>query len=205
MRAAISDRGKPTSTRDRRPGGTAVRKFDGARAWAASSAFAALALVTGGCAVDDRGMVRVRRFQNATCRAVELDAWGVHVVTRGYDAGVSIGHSRKVYYFARTDTAAPPGPPTTRATQPVAGAVEVAPLPETSEHFSLGQLGDPLVISSRQAGAGVAAHARQVGAHVGISVADGVIVPLTFDGLIVILGDPARPENSHVYIKEMRK
>jgi hypothetical protein len=60
-----------------------------------------LSLALGGCAVDDRGLVRVRHYDGETARMVALDAWGVHVITGASDAGVTLGHSQRTYVFAK--------------------------------------------------------------------------------------------------------
>ncbi len=49
-----------------------------------------VAVLNGGCAVNDIGLVRVRRFENESASVVSLESWGAHLLTAAGDAGLTL-------------------------------------------------------------------------------------------------------------------
>lgn len=60
-----------------------------------------LCLIGNGCAINDHGFVKVERFENASAVVVGLRAYGIHLLTKPYDAGLVIGRSKRIYVFPK--------------------------------------------------------------------------------------------------------
>jgi len=67
----------------------------------------ALGLVTffsallSGCSINGLGMVDVQHYENETLHAVEIDAWGGHLSTIQEDAGMTLGHTKRIYLYPK--------------------------------------------------------------------------------------------------------
>ncbi len=65
----------------------------------------ALLVSSTACAIDTHGLARVSMLENATTRVLRVEAWGAHWITHPADAGLTLGHSRREYIYAREPAA----------------------------------------------------------------------------------------------------
>lgn len=61
-----------------------------------------LCIVTlNGCALDDIGLVKVRRFENETMFMIRKEAWGAYLSTEAVDGGFMIGHMTRIFLYPK--------------------------------------------------------------------------------------------------------
>lgn len=54
-----------------------------------------------GCAIDDKGLVTVKHFENKTVHMVKLKSFGFFISTKKADAGLSIGFTERSYFYPK--------------------------------------------------------------------------------------------------------
>ena len=132
------------------------------RALIATGAAWLLGAACAGCTVNGRPLVGPdprRYFENATRtgRSVMIDAWGINLSTIDGDAGLTVGRTRRTYYFAGPrSNQAPIGP--TGHLSGGAGDLRLA----TTRPFDLGAAA-PLAVRARNDG--VSLGAGMAGVH----------------------------------------
>jgi hypothetical protein len=156
----------------------------------------------GGCAVDDRGLLDCRWFANDTVWVVAIKAWGVHVTTNRSDAGVTIGHSVKLYGFPRSatdpDDVGGSGDPLGR---PLTRGMRLCEVTDPREWPDLSDLGEPLLIVRRDVGVILRCHAHETGLTIGARTHAALRLPVERDGVLVLAVDPDVPDSTQMYWK----
>ncbi|MGZ8190754.1 MAG: hypothetical protein ACXWTS_05935 [Methylococcaceae bacterium] len=65
------------------------------------SIIAAFFLSVTGCAINDRGMVSVRFFENESSYLLTLESWGGYLSTRQADGGLTLGHAERIFIYPK--------------------------------------------------------------------------------------------------------
>lgn len=149
------------------------------------------------CSVNDVGLVRVRHLESDSARVVRLEAWGVQILARSEDAGITLGHSDRTYVFAREGQHGVSLPLSVLAADSEARRlrpVACDPCP------GLGSLGRSLAQITRTTGVRFDANPARVGLALGFQT--GAALRLRLDEPIVLFmkSDPENPEAGEVYI-----
>ena len=146
--------------------------------WPLHSAVVLAVLLNGGCAVNDLGLVRVRRFQNESAYVVSLESWGAHLLTAAGDAGLTIGWTRRVYVFPRaeSDVAVP--------LDVLTDEDKLKPTPCESCP-PIWTLGDPVFHAGTTVGATIDTNRRRMGSSLGYSQRAAIELPA--DGTTVMV------------------
>lgn len=156
-----------------------------------------LLLMLPGCAINGRGLLARRcYFQNDTTQAVQIDARGISLITAPFDSGITIGRSRKTYYWPRPTAQAGP------ATRPAPPSDLPVPLRQ-ADPFSWGGR-RPLAIASYSEGVALDASQSRVGLTIGVRSSAILRVHNTFDGSFAIAGPIHDPAGCRFFFKEER-
>jgi hypothetical protein len=159
-------------------------------------------LVLAGCAIDDRGVVERRWFASDTAWIVTLEAWGVHVTTNRFDAGITIGRSQRLYGFARAPI---DDQELDRRTAPLGflmnGGAALREVTNPRARPELADLGDPLMIVRRDAGVILRCDTTDAGVTIGARTHAAIHLPLERDGVLVLAVDPDVPESIQMHWK----
>ncbi|MDD1633810.1 MAG: hypothetical protein LUP91_16595, partial [Methylococcaceae bacterium] len=54
-----------------------------------------------GCGVNDKGLVRVRYFENESSYLLTQEAWGGYLSTRQADGGLTLGHAKRTLIYPK--------------------------------------------------------------------------------------------------------
>ena len=54
-----------------------------------------------GCSVNGVGMVDVQHYENDSIHMVQMEAWGGHLSTNQADAGITLGHAKRLYLYPK--------------------------------------------------------------------------------------------------------
>lgn len=64
----------------------------------------ALFIPFAGCAINDKGLVSVRYFENGSCYLLTQESWGVYLSTRQSDGGLTLGHAKRIMIYPKPGT-----------------------------------------------------------------------------------------------------
>lgn len=53
------------------------------------------------CALNEYGLVKVSRFENASSQAIELKSCGLHLITAHVESSLTIGCSKRIYVYSK--------------------------------------------------------------------------------------------------------
>lgn len=170
------------------------------RGWGAAPCVAGLPLLLalcGGCAFNDHGLVSTRHFQNQTVYAIELQTFGVHVLTVPGDSGLSIGSSKRLYFFRRDEKSAPTDQPLD-----LSPPEPLAPVPE-QERKSLSSMGSPLAVMHETAGISIDAGSLGLGLQVGWDQRAALLLPMDSNCVLYLVVNNCDPALSAARLQEV--
>jgi len=150
-----------------------------------------------GCSVNDLGLVRVRHLESDSARVVRLDAWGLQILTRAEDAGLTLGPSERMYVFPKATDSAARLPLSVLVERAGAGRLHPAtcdPCP------GLRALGSSLAWTTRTTGIRVDANGRRIGVMLGLQTRAALRLPLDAPTVLLLKSHPNDPEAGEVYI-----
>jgi hypothetical protein len=149
-----------------------------------------------GCAVNDRGLVTTRLYENDTAYVLRLEAWGGHLITNVVDAGLTIGRSRRLYVYPKPRPAGPP-----LAAPPVFPSNTDTRLREveTEARAGLPVLGDPVALVTEDAGLALHLNRLRTGIMLGARSARALLVPRDFNGVFLFQYDSENRNKTDVY------
>jgi len=61
----------------------------------------ALLVPFAGCAINDKGLVKVRYFENESCYLLTQESWGGYLSTRQSDGGLTLGHAKRIMIYPK--------------------------------------------------------------------------------------------------------
>lgn len=132
-----------------------------------------------GCAINDRGLVRVDRYENSFGHYVRTRVWGIDVVTVRSDEGVVVGYSDRAYFFPKSIA----GGEVQR--NPSMAEVLREPMPRVGGgKCDLNELGTPMVIRTVDVGVAIRLGAARVGMTLGMNA--NTRVRLHRDGTVIL-------------------
>lgn len=67
------------------------------RFWLIGSVF----LIIEGCAINDKGLITLRYFENASSYLVAQESWGGYLSTRQTDGGLTLGYETRIRVFPK--------------------------------------------------------------------------------------------------------
>ncbi len=159
-----------------------------------------LGLSVVGCAINDRGLVRVRHWEAPGGRVVQLDGWGVHLTTLAADRGITLGRSSRTYFCPTAETlqsgSVDAGDLLSRIADSTVKPVDPGSAPALSE------LESPVAVISRSTGLVVDVNSFRTGLSLGVRTFGGVILPQDFEGLVWLHYRSEHPEESSIFVQE---
>ncbi|MGH8525556.1 MAG: hypothetical protein ACREXY_15545 [Gammaproteobacteria bacterium] len=159
--------------------------------------FALILCLCTGCAVNDRGLVTTRLYENDTAYVLRLKAWGGHLITNTVDAGVTIGRSRRLYVYPK------PRPTGAQLTVPPvfpSGAdTHLREVRGTEARARLGALSDPVALVTEDAGLALHLNRLRTGVLLGARSASALLVPRDFNGVFLFKYDSENSNETNVY------
>ena len=60
-----------------------------------------LIISVNGCAVNDKGLVNVRYFENESSYLITQESWGGYLSTRQADGGLTLGHAKRTMIYPK--------------------------------------------------------------------------------------------------------
>jgi hypothetical protein len=170
---------------------------------------AGLLLAAGGCTVNGAGVAvggGVRYYANdaGTGRGVAIDVWGVNVSTVEGDGGITVGRTRRAYYFAggaSNGLTAPTTRPGDSAGGHLSGSAERLRL-KPAARFDWGAA-RPLVVRGRSDGVSAGAGAAGATVTVGVRAFDAVRLPADSNLLMFLRTDGRRPDGDVFHVMEV--
>jgi hypothetical protein len=63
--------------------------------------FGLLIILPAGCAINDKGLVSARYFENESCYLLTQESWGGYLSTRQTDAGLTLGHTKRIMLYPK--------------------------------------------------------------------------------------------------------
>ncbi len=150
-----------------------------------------------GCAVNDRGLVTTRLYENDTAYVLRLEAWGGHLITNTVDAGLTIGRSRRLYVYpkprpAGAQFAVPPVFPSEADTR-------LREVRGTEARAGLAALSDPVALISEDAGLALHLNRLRTGVLLGARSASALLLPRDFNGVLLFKYDSENSNETNVY------
>ncbi len=139
-----------------------------------------LLLALASCAVNDRGLVRVERFESETTVLLRLTTLGAHLITDFDDAGLTLGYSQRTYAFARGDVA---DNVSAEGVKDPARWVELGTLTPSSVDS---RVGPPILRTSNVSGVFFDTNATRIGFGIGVAERAALIVP-NDEGMTVVV------------------
>lgn len=144
------------------------------------------ALPAAGCAIDAHGFARVQRAHSSAGEICAIESWGLHISTVAGDAGLTLGHTRRVYGY--------------RAAQPAAaGALAAFPQPaQLALHVDApdaapSDLARPVLYSCVDHGLSLGLGAQRGLLRLGVIERHAIVLPADFDGVLcVVASSPGR-------------
>lgn len=61
----------------------------------------ALLVLIAGCAVNDKGLVSIRYFENESSYLLSQESWGGYLSTRQADRGLTLGHAKRIMIYPK--------------------------------------------------------------------------------------------------------
>ncbi|MGQ0445678.1 MAG: hypothetical protein ACT4O2_11285 [Beijerinckiaceae bacterium] len=150
-----------------------------------------------GCAVNDRGLVTTRLYENDTAYVLRLEAWGGHLITNTVDAGLTIGRSRRLYVYpkprpAGIQLAVPPVFPSETDTR-------LREVPAIKDGAALGASSDPVALVTEDAGLALRLNRLRTGVLLGARSASALLVPRDFNGVLLFKYNSENSNETNVY------
>ncbi len=148
-----------------------------------------------GCAVNDRGLVTTRLYENDTAYVLRLEAWGGHLITNTVDAGLTIGRSRRLYVYpkpAGAQLAVPPAFPSETDTR-------LREVPGIKAGAALGASSDPVALVTEDAGLALHLNRLRTGVLLGARSASALLLPRDFNGVLLFKYDSENSNETNVY------
>ena len=152
-----------------------------------------------GCAVNDRGLVTARWYESRSARIVELNTWGVHLMTAAGDRDLTIGHSSRTYVFPLQDGAACTAVADVLAHKAIVGATNPMPCEDCP---SLGQLGDPVSQITRSSGLSLSAGPDRFGIFLGFRSRAAIELPANSQVQLWLRYGPTHPPEADICIRK---
>jgi hypothetical protein len=150
-----------------------------------------------GCALNDYGLVRVRRFENESARVVQVQSWGLQVLTVSGDRGATFGYTNRTYVFRRAD--GPVGVPL----DVLRGAR--SPMRPCESCPRLGDLGTPIFRAGAGVGITLELNREMVGVGVGLRRRAALRLPVDDPTVILLRYESTADTPPYVVIgKEMK-
>ncbi len=150
-----------------------------------------------GCAVNDRGLVSTRLYENDTAYVLKLEAWGGHLITNAADAGLTIGRSRRLYVYPK---ARPTG--ARLAVWPAYPSETDTRLREvhgTEIRARRGAWSDPVGLVTEDSGLALHLNRLRTGLLLGARSASALLIPRDFIGVFLFRYDSNNTNETHVY------
>lgn len=152
-------------------------------------------LPLGGCALNDHGLVRVRRFENDSAVILRVTAIGVHLITAWSDGGLTLGYSDRTYVFPRADA-----------------SVRIPlPIPDDPEQWEqvgrvslvdtdLPPVDAPILRMARTGGLSVDTNARRIGVSLGYGHRSALWLPTDGSRVVLIRHAAGNDAGARVFI-----
>jgi hypothetical protein len=158
--------------------------------------------VATGCAINERGFVTARWYESRSARIIELNTWGVHLMTAAGDRDVTIGHSSRTYVFPLKDGAACTSVADVLAHKGSVGTTHPVPCEDCP---SLTRLGEPVSRITRSSGLSVSAGPDRFGIFLGVRSRAAIELPANSQVQLWLRYGPTHPPEADICIpKETR-
>jgi hypothetical protein len=157
-------------------------------------------LLLAGCAINGHGLVTTRLYESGTAYMLDLEAWGGHLITNLPDAGLTLGHSKRLYIYPK------PNPMTEHLSGGGAMPLDVADArlhetqdPHTQRNMSASE--NPVALVTETDGLALQMNQVRTGILLGKMSSKAVLLPQDFNGIILFKYDSENINNTRIYVK----
>jgi hypothetical protein len=150
-----------------------------------------------GCAVNQHGLTNARLYENDTAYVLKLDAWGGHLITNSADAGLTIGHSKRLYVYPkpRRDGA----PHAEAPVFPRTPDTHLRKVPATEVRARLDTLSCPVALVTEDIGLVLQLNRLRTGFLLGDRSTSALLLPREFDGVFLFRYDSENSNETRVF------
>jgi len=180
-----------------RPGSAVAPRLGIGRAPRFLAGAVAVASLTG-CSIDEHGLVRVRHYETPTATMLTLDGFGGHLSTFDVDRGFTLGWAETTYVFPKGTPIPESGLSEHLKESLLNSSTRVMPV---EDHRVAPRPTDPpFVVVSRRAGFAIDANARRAGLFLGWQERAAILVGQEAEVVVFVRLDPAKPEETEIFI-----
>jgi hypothetical protein len=159
--------------------------------------------LVGGCSVNGWGTgVVERHLRNDDAYIIEMTANGIHLSTVPSDAGLTLGHTHRRYYFANPGRVGALSVGETTTTPAHLGSVQ--PIASSDARVDLQRLGTPLVIVRRETGLVIDANVRRVGLSLGMHTEEWIAIPADQELVMFLQYGEGGAESDRFWVKRRK-
>lgn len=160
--------------------------------WVLSTTFCAATLT--GCAIDDKGFVAVKHFENKTVHMVKLKSLGFFISTKKADAGLSIGFTERSYFYPKDSEFSQ------FDLNHILNTIEDDQFEPKPELEAVDNLLIPFAWINHTNGLSINSNADKVGLSLGINKGYRIQLPQNFNG-VLIFKHSSSGENNILYMQ----
>ncbi len=157
-----------------------------------------LSLYIAGCAVNGRGFVKARYYENATAYVVSWEVWGGHLVTNSMDAGLTLGYSKRTYIYPKLFSRQT-GSEKSWDIPSILTGLEVVEV-DSERVTGLSWKTDMVALASKVVGASLALNRIGVGLSLGVQGHEMIWLPRNFDGIVLLKHTLGNDGETKIYV-----
>lgn len=150
------------------------------------------------CSVNDKGLVRVERFETPTATLLTLESYGGHFSTFDADRGLTLGWTRQIYAFPRQTLTAMDDRPVPDLQNFLSRSHRVAPLEDESGDTSSAD--DPFLVASQRRGFVLDINEHRTGIMLGWQERAAILINRNSEAIVFVRLDLNAPDNADIYI-----
>lgn len=167
--------------------------------WVELTVLLGFIVLVSGCALNDKGFVKVRRWENDAAYLVCWEAWGGHLVTNAVDAGLTIGRSKRLYIFPK-----PQGlyrdPASGQIVIPLEAGHGLIPVEEPQSSPELQARDEPVALVANTTGLTVSLNRLGFGIAFGVQTRGIIRLPHDFDGTLRLRYNSENVDNTQIHL-----
>ncbi len=133
-----------------------------------------------GCAINDKGFVSIRYFENKSTYRISYESWGGYLSTRSADGGLTLGHAERILIYPK------------HANQPEISVDELlqeAMAADLEHEIEFGNLdiedAQPYAWIEKNQGIVFHVNSMKTGISAGVETRSVMRLPVDFDGIFV--------------------
>ena len=156
-------------------------------------------LLGSGCALNDKGLVKVHRYENDTTYMVSLEVWGGHLIINDVDAGLTLGRSKHLYVYPKPQTGTP-GSASGQIIIPSGTGQGIVAVNEQQNFPEWQALGNPVAMVTSVIGLAFSFSQFSFGIALGARSRGVIQLPQNFDGMLLLKYRSEHDGDAQIYI-----